>query len=239
MTTDTRSKTIYAGDSTNVLQKEEHSNTAFYKDFRSMKLFAIMQTPGCFFDVYTEAKAVKYLEVNLFTTSIDISFISDIARLAAEISQLGRKVNIFFPQAIPSYFTNIRVLEEAYQKTDHVSYTPDVGDQFVIKYLPTKKQGVYNIEIHDGIHNTVICGYVDAESINEIAKRPDIDEIHLPYLLNRYGGVTAKEVLSAPRANFAPESRMKLRINGFQNAYEYMEAVSKYPNKIVEVIDRV
>lgn len=238
MTVNNLSKTIYTGEYTNVLSHDQHTNTAFFKDFQSMKLFVIMQSPGCFLDVYREARSVKYLEVNLFAPSIDISYISDIARLIAEIRQLGRKVTFHFPTVIPSYFSNITVLEDSYNMTDHVTYNPTRGNQFIVKYLPTRKQGIYNIEIHDGTHNSVLCGYMDHKDLVDIALRPDIAEIHLPYVLNRYGGLTAKEVLNSPRSEYPSEVRRRVRINGFQNGYELQEAKEKYPNRIVEVIER-
>lgn len=238
VTTYPTSKFIYTGNIQNVLKHDQHTNTPMFKDFESQKLFAVIQTPGCFMDIYEEAKAVKYMEVILFATSLDISFTSDIARLVAELSKVGKKVSVHFPHIIPSYFRNITVLEESYKNTNHVSYTPRRGNQILIKYRSSSMMGIYNVEIHDGTHNYAICGYVNKDDITDLAKDPTIDEIHLPYTHNRYGGLSFKEIMNMDRKEIHSEVRKKIRINGFHNQYEIDEAKEKYANRIAEVIER-
>ena len=60
MSVDNKARFIYTGRYQNSLTRESYTNTPMFKDFQSLKLFAIIQTPGCFIDVYREAKAVQY-----------------------------------------------------------------------------------------------------------------------------------------------------------------------------------
>lgn len=239
VTTYPTSKFIYTGNIQNVLKKGQHTNTPMFKDFESQKLFAIIQSPGCFMDIYTEAKAVKYQDIVLMATSLDVSFVSDIARLIAELSKVGKHVGIYFPHEIPSFFRNITVLENSYVHVNCISYTPARGNHIIASYRKSPMMGVYNIEFHDGTHNFVVCGYVDKESIEELAKDPKIDEIHLPYTNNHFGGLSFKEIMNTPRREIHSAVRQKIRINGFHNQYEIDEVMEKYPSKIVEVIDRL
>ena len=152
---------------------------------------------------------------------------------------MGRKVNFYFPRPIPSFFQNITCMEEAYHHESSYSYTPDRGDQIIVRYHETPRFGVYNVEFHDGKHDCYICGYGNIPYLNEVAANPMIKEIHLPYISNRFGGSSYKDIAMGSRQHTTTELRQKIRINGFHNDYECMEAMEKWPNRIVEVIDRV
>lgn len=236
-TVDNKSKLIYTGLYQNPIDRTHHSNTLMFKDFHSTNLFAIIQSPSCFMDIYKEASAVKYLNIHIFTTSLSILYISDIARLIAELSKLNKQVFFYYPESIPEYFKNITVLENAYKHADNLSFNPSRGDQIIVRYIQTPMEGIYNIKINDGKHNIVICGYIDKETVEEIAKDDSVDKIHVPYLTNEFGGLSFKELMvNTDRRTIHSKVIQKLMINGFHNKYEYDEAVCLYPNRIVEVI---
>ena len=177
---------------------------------------------------YSVAKDPKYQRIFLVLPSLDMLYVSDAHLFFYEISKsLDKKVEIFCndkPQ-IPvtdEFYSHVHVysLDKVFQFTDYMNKDEffDFKIEYRTKFRPINRSAA-DIYISTNGKRILFCEYMNEVKLKDLQNSEDIDfidEIHMPFMKNFYGGMNYIDT----RKSISPKYLSKLYAFGFASKEE-------------------
>ena len=177
---------------------------------------------------YSVAKEPEYQRIFLVLPSLDMLLISDAYLFYYEIAKkLNKKVEIFCndkPQ-IPvtdEFYSHIHVysMDKTLQFTDYLNNDEnfDIKVEYRTQFRPINRSAA-DIYISTNGKRILFCEYMSKVKLDNLEQTGDIDfidEIHIPFMKNFYGGMNYIET----RRNVSPKYLSKFYAFGFASKEE-------------------
>ena len=164
-------------------------------------LILIPLVTNFFHDAYNIIRRSACTKVYLATPSVDVMFISDIYNLYYETKNLNKDFTLLCKKK-----PTVSITDEfmTHVKTgDHhvVDFSSKVDEEsfpmidFVDEMMPIARNG-YDIVVWDGNKRIYFANYMSERKLNKKTKRKPtlFDELHIPFNINLYGGLTYLQI---------------------------------------------
>ena len=164
-------------------------------DEKHQELNMILLTPGAYKDAYMLASNTMYQYVNIFSPSMNITYISDIYRLYMDLLKIKKHIKWVFPDNITEIHTHVLF------DIGHIGvkiYNSITIPNLTIEYRnsgASNSVNIYDIYVCDGVKSINLCQYIDEKKLKSLIRGKEFDEIHLQYNGTFDGGLTYKECI--------------------------------------------
>lgn len=206
-------------------------------------LVMVPLVPNFFESAYSVAKDPKYQRIFMVLPSLDMQFVSDAYLFYYEISRLLDKQVEFFccdkPQ-IPitdEFYSHVHVYatDKTFQFTEYLNDDEyfDIKLEYRTKNRPITRNAA-DIYLSINGKRVFLCEYMSEAKLKGLEESQEIDymdEIHMPFMKNPYGGLTYIET----KRKISPRYLQKLYAFGFASEAEAKFCTSGV-GKIGEVI---
>ena len=217
-------------------------------DKHRTELNIILLQPGSYNTAFEIAKGVHFREINIFATSYDINFISDIYRLSRDLKYILKKpvVHTYFPEKFPMQIDTQTSLNHIQKFTFKSNYDPNISIEYHIhdREIEDKVQAnlikiptglLYDIVIYLGNKVVILPARLNMEILND-AICIDKVEVHIPYSQTLYGGFTYSYIMKDPNNNFTRKMKNICFVNCFSSIEEYIECRNKGDIQIADYL---
>ena len=168
------------------------------------ELNIILTQPGSYQTAYPLASREHFREINIFATSYDINFVSDVYRLARDLKKIKPTVHTIFPESFPMQVDTTTQLNHIRKFTFKSHYDSNISIEYhfndreledqvqsgEVKFPSEELNGqLYDIVCFLGDKTIILTAQMNDDIIHESCCI-DKCEIHLPYGNTLYGGYT-------------------------------------------------
>mgnify|MGYP000012564906 CR=1 FL=1 len=221
-------------------------------DNNRTELNILITQPGSYSSAYKVASRTHFREVNIFATSYDINFVSDVYRLARDLKALGKPtVHTYFPEKFPMPVDGVTALNHIKSFTFKSRYDANISIEYHINNrdiedrvqsglmeLPTGL--IYDMVVFLGDKVVILPAKLNTSILDDCICI-DKGEIHIPYSSTIYGGLSYKDIFENILKNDRITARNLLRmcyVNCFASIDEMTAcknngniAIARYMNK--------
>lgn len=197
------------------------------------ELNIFLTQPGSYDTAYHIAKGTHFHDINIFATSADINFVSDLYRLAHDLKMLGKPVvHTIFPEKIQIPTDTMFRLNHLQLFTFNSNYDKNIAVEYRIsdRSLEDRVQSgeeelpnftIYDMIVYLGNKVVILPAKLTVETLEEYSKMKKV-EIHLPYSSTLYGGISYKDIEINQDKLFDHRTHRILRVNCFGSYDEYL-----------------
>lgn len=194
-----------------------------------MKSLVIVPLVSNYFETaYLIARDPKYQRIFVVLPSLDMLLVSDAYLFYYEVGKLLNKKVEFFCNDKPQipitdeFYTHVHVYstDKTFQFTEYMNDDEffDIKVEFRNKYRPISRSST-DIYLSTNNKRIYFCMYMSENKLKDLQTSEEIDymdEIHMPFMKNFYGGLTYVEVRRKISARYLP----KLYAFGFASTEE-------------------
>lgn len=194
-----------------------------------MKNLVIIPLVSNFFETaYNIARGPKYQRIFMVLPSLDMLLVSDAYLFYYEVAKVLDKDVEFFCNDKPQipitdeFYSHVHVYstDKTFQFTEYMNDDPnfDIKIEYRTKFRPINRSSA-DIYLSSNNKRILFTMYMSEKKLEDLQKSEEInyiDEIHMPFAKNFYGGMTYVEV----RRKISPKYLSKLYGFGFSSTEE-------------------
>ena len=228
--------------------KKEDTSIFIVCDKNRTELNIILLQPGSYNTAFEIAKGTHFREINIFSISYDINFISDVYRLSHDIKLFLKKsvVHTYFPEKFPMPIDTLTSLNHIRNFTFKSNYDQTISIEYHInnREIEDKVQAglislpsglLYDIVIYLGEKIVIIPAKMTIDIMND-ALTINNAEIHLPYKQTLYGGFSYSDIMENKTGEFTREMQRLCYVNCFSSIDELIYCRNQGDIQIAEYL---
>lgn len=198
-------------------------------------LFIFVLFPGAYQDAYEIASKEIYPNIIIVPVSMDALYVSDVVRLANDLTPYKNCVKIVFPGKAPSYMPV--AAQKAMIKTGHTTFSQYTYGFVAMNYQMNEEiyqPNFYDIYVTFKRRRIMLCPFqVDKTRVLNMLKNNKVDWLYVPYSNPLFGDTCFVSMLEDP--DFEPYLN-KLVAMGFNDQTHANYCKLRYPNNYPRAI---
>ena len=198
-------------------------------------LFVFILFPGSYDDVFEIASKETYPNIIIVPVSMDAIYVSDVVRLANDLTPYKHCVKILFPGKSPAYMPVDA--QKAMIKTGHITYSQYTYGFVAMNYQINEEiyqPNFYDIFITFKRRRILLCPFeVNKERVLNMLKNNKVDWLYVPYSKPLFGTLCFASMVIDP--DFEPYLD-KIVAMGFTDQTHATYCKLRYPNNYPRTI---